>query len=72
MRILRLLSSRPLPCGCLLGIYETYSGPIVTILDARGDDCRDATHRPGVQVSEPRPAAPGRRPPTGPSRPLVR
>ena len=24
MRILRLLSSRPLPCGCLGGIYETY------------------------------------------------
>jgi hypothetical protein len=50
MRILRLLSSRPLVCGCLLGIYETYAGPIVWILDARGTTCTDPTHRPGAQV----------------------
>src|SRR5215204_1097241 len=28
--ILRLLSSRPLPCGCLAGLYETYAGPVVS------------------------------------------
>src|SRR4026208_1564768 len=35
MRILRLLSDRLLPCGCRLGIYETYVGPLVQIVDAR-------------------------------------
>ncbi len=50
MRILRLLSSRPLPCGCLGGIYETYAGPIVWIVDARGSNCTDSTHRPGTQL----------------------
>jgi hypothetical protein len=47
MRILRQLSSRPLPCGCLVGIYETYAGPIVWILDARGEGCTAPEHRPG-------------------------
>jgi hypothetical protein len=50
MRILRLLSSRPLKCGCLAGIYETYAGPNVWIVDARGADCTDSTHRPGLQL----------------------
>jgi hypothetical protein len=50
MRIPRLLSSRPLPCGCLVGIYETYAGPIVWIVDARGPDCTDSAHRPGLQL----------------------
>jgi hypothetical protein len=50
MKILRLLSSRPLPCGCLVGMYETYGGPVVSILDARADHCADRTHRPGARV----------------------
>jgi hypothetical protein len=52
MRILRLLVSRPLPCGCLVGVYETYGGPTVSILDARGDRCPHETHRPGLEVHE--------------------
>ena len=52
MRILRLLATRPLPCGCLAGVYETYDGPIATILDARGDDCPDVTHQPGIHVRD--------------------
>jgi len=51
MRILRLLSGRPLACGCLAGIYETYAGPTVWIVDARGADCTDAAHRPGAQLA---------------------
>lgn len=50
MRILRLLSGRPLACGCLAGIYETYTGPTLWIVDARGADCADPAHRPGVQL----------------------
>ena len=48
MRILRLLSTRPLPCGCLAGAYETYTGPVVWILDATGAECTAPEHRPGV------------------------
>jgi hypothetical protein len=50
MRILRLLSNRPLPCGCLAGIYETYDGPIVWIIDSRDGSCRDPRHRPGAPL----------------------
>jgi hypothetical protein len=47
MRILRGLSSRVLPCGCLTGLYETYDSVVVGILDARGSACADSTHQPG-------------------------
>ena len=50
MRILRLLSNRLLPCGCRVGIYETYVGPIVRIVDAPAADCSDFTHRPGARL----------------------
>lgn len=50
MRILRGLSSRVLPCGCLTGVYETYDCAVVSILDARGLSCVDATHQPGQPV----------------------
>ncbi len=50
MRILRGLSSRFLPCGCLAGIYETYEGDVVGILDARGPACADRNHGLGNQV----------------------
>jgi len=52
MRILRLLSNRPLPCGCLAGIYETYDGPIVWIVDARDSSCHDPRHRPGAALKD--------------------
>jgi hypothetical protein len=44
MAILRGLSSHLLPCGCLVGIYEAYDGNVVTILDARGQQCADSAH----------------------------
>jgi hypothetical protein len=47
MRILRGLSSRLLPCGCLTGLYETYDSEVVRILDARGPFCGDPAHQPG-------------------------
>jgi hypothetical protein len=50
MRILRGLSSRFFPCGCLAGIYETYDGDIIGILDARGPSCADAAHVRGNVV----------------------
>jgi hypothetical protein len=50
MRILRGLSSRFLPCGCLTGVYETYDGTVVGILDAKSDACRIASHRNGKKI----------------------
>ena len=50
MRILRGLSSRVLPCGCLTGVYETYANEIVGIIDARGPSCADAAHGPGEKL----------------------
>ena len=51
MRILRGLSSRVLPCGCLAGVYETYDTEVVRILDARGPSCADPLHHPGETVA---------------------
>jgi hypothetical protein len=47
MAILRGLSSRLLSCGCLAGVYETYEGDVVTIVDARGPACKNPTHVDG-------------------------
>lgn len=52
MRILRGLTSRLLPCGCIVGVYETYDGAVITLLDDRGPRCADAGHVPGQQVPE--------------------
>ena len=49
-RILRGLSSKVLPCGCLAGVYETYDGHVVRILDAKGNSCREAAHELGKFV----------------------
>jgi hypothetical protein len=50
MRILRGLSSKFLPCGCLTGIYETYDGQVVGILDAKSGTCTIDTHQNGKQL----------------------
>ena len=50
MRILRGLSSKFLPCGCLTGIYETYDGHVVGILDAKSGTCTINTHQNGKQL----------------------
>ena len=65
MRILRGLASRFLPCGCLAGVYETYDGEIVGIVDARNASCADPAHalgnvvpvQPPVQVAAGSPPA---------------
>jgi hypothetical protein len=48
------LDSRLLACGCLIGVYETYSGKTLSIVDARGAGCRDRKHRLNHVVSEQR------------------
>jgi len=50
MRILRGLSSKFLPCGCVAGVYETYEGTVIGILDAKAGTCRLTTHRNGKMI----------------------
>lgn len=35
----RLVAGRVLPCGCLVGVYERWSGGCVEILDGRCESC---------------------------------
>jgi hypothetical protein len=50
MRVRRTLASASLDCGCLAGIYETRSGAIVTLIDARSDRCVDRAHHVDAHV----------------------
>ena len=50
MRILRGLSSNFLPCGCLAGVYETYDGKVVDILDAKAAECAVEAHQDGKVI----------------------
>jgi hypothetical protein len=52
MRILRGLTSRLLSCGCVAGIYETYDGAVVTLIDERSTECADANHQNGNRIPE--------------------
>jgi hypothetical protein len=40
----RLLRGRTLPCGCSVGVYETHSGEVVQIIDARAPSCASGAH----------------------------
>lgn len=50
MRILRGLSARTLDCGCTAGVYETYDGEIVAIIDAHAPSCAGSAHAVGKVV----------------------
>jgi hypothetical protein len=52
MRLLRGVAGRVLPCGCLVGIYETYEGSVVATIDARGPRCPQAAHELHAVVIE--------------------
>jgi len=52
MRILKGLSSRLLPCGCVAGVYETYDGQVVTLLDERSHECTDRNHQDGNRIPD--------------------
>jgi hypothetical protein len=51
MRILRGVGGRSLPCGCLVGIYETYDTKTIALVDARGPGCLDTAHRVDAAVA---------------------
>jgi hypothetical protein len=52
MRILRGLTSRLLPCGCMAGVYETYDGAVVTLLEDREAACSVPGHTEGNQIAD--------------------
>ena len=57
MAILRGVSGNMLECGCLVGVYETYSGDLVRVVDAVGEACTrhrkgEAFERPEVRPSD--------------------
>jgi hypothetical protein len=39
------VAGKVLPCGCLVGVYETYGGAVVYTLDAIGSSCHNPTHQ---------------------------
>jgi hypothetical protein len=53
-RILRGLSSKLLRCGCLLGVYETYEGAIVGLIDSKAAACTIVSHDGGNLLPVPR------------------
>ena len=38
------LGARHLPCGCHIGLYETFSRHVVGVLDVRHPSCQDPRH----------------------------
>jgi hypothetical protein len=50
MRLLRGVSGESLPCGCLIGVYETYEGTVVRMIDATGDSCPHPHHRVNAEL----------------------
>ena len=65
MRILKGLSGRVLACGCVAGVYETYDGAVVMIIDAPAASCGQAGHWSGnivpaaARVTDDKPGAEG-------------
>ena len=42
--IRRIVGGRVLPCGCLVGSYETRAAGVVEIMDGPDDACSDPSH----------------------------
>jgi hypothetical protein len=59
MRILRVVGSRVLACDCFVGVYETYGGTSIEVVDQAGDYCTTPGHRPGSVVSRGADPTPG-------------
>ncbi len=53
MRILRVVGSRLLACGCFVGVYETYDGESIEIIEERGPRCQERWHRPDQAIRTP-------------------
>ncbi len=56
LRILRVVGSRSLTCGCFVGVYETYDGATVEIVEEHGAGCTEQSHVEGRVSAVVRPA----------------
>lgn len=45
-RVRRALRGDQLACGCIVGVYELYSGAVLSVIDVREGTCDDAGHQP--------------------------
>ena len=50
MPILRGTNSALLPCGCVIGVYETYRGQSLAIVDLKNPRCTDRSHRVNARI----------------------
>ena len=48
----RCVRGMALPCGCLVGVYETYDGGTVTVVDVPGSSCTAAGHLVNAVLDE--------------------
>ena len=56
MRILRALTGRLLPCGCLVGRYETYGGATLWMVDVVARSCDVPAHGANAIITSVDPA----------------
>ena len=66
----QIVAGRVLDCGCLAGLYETWNGTFVEILDGPSDRCRHPHHNVNVVLNGT--VTPGKRPESLRSRLLAR
>ena len=52
MRLLRGLGGKVLPCGCTVGVYETYDTRTVVTIDVKGAACTHPRHRRHQPITE--------------------
>jgi hypothetical protein len=45
-----LVGGGVLPCGCLIGIYDTWGSGTITIVDGRGEQCPHDRHRENAVI----------------------
>jgi hypothetical protein len=48
----RCVRGMALPCGCLAGVYETYEGGTIAVVDVVGTSCATSGHDVNVVVWE--------------------
>jgi hypothetical protein len=51
------VGSRALRCGCRVGLYETYAGKVVAVLDVKDGSCQEPAHQENRTVDLTDPAA---------------
>ncbi len=45
-----LIASAQMPCGCLIGSYETWRGDVIDVIDSTGHNCGAADHRKNTLI----------------------